>query len=197
MKSISKYKSCILTLIISGIIFSSLGVYAATIIGANEVAVSSTHTDKTNVKDSLDELYNMSEYGTATASDILTGKTALVNGKQIIGTYSQPSGNLNIEANGNYDVTGYASTTVNVSPTANLQTETKTSQATTNKGYAHVTVKVVFSELSNIIGVSNIVTDHGWDAFIEAFSYSGNTITVDFYTVNATTVKVTATAIGY
>lgn len=59
MKFISRYKKFIMTFIIGGILFSSIGAYAALIIGANEVAVTSSKTTKTTVQDSLDELYDL------------------------------------------------------------------------------------------------------------------------------------------
>lgn len=51
---------------------------------------------------------------TATASDILSGKTAYAKGQKITGTYAVPSGTKTITTNGTHDVKNYASATVNV-----------------------------------------------------------------------------------
>lgn len=47
--------------------------------------------NQTNVQGSINDLYNKVVYGDATSSDILKGKTALVGGKQIVGTYTCPT----------------------------------------------------------------------------------------------------------
>lgn len=69
MGIITKYKNYILIFVISGILFSSIGAYAALVISSSEVAVNSSYTNKTNVKDSLDEIYN----------EVDTGKSNIIN----------------------------------------------------------------------------------------------------------------------
>jgi len=80
----------------------------------------------------------------AVANDIVTGKTAYVNGQKLTGTYAGiiPSGSINIIQNGTTDVSQYASANVNVPiPTPNLQnksitiTENGTNTITPDTGY--------------------------------------------------------------
>ncbi len=72
--------------ILGAIIFGSIGVYAASKIYANNISYESDKSTKTNVADSLDELYSMVNIGDATKEDIREGKEALVNGKRVIGS---------------------------------------------------------------------------------------------------------------
>ena len=46
---------------------------------------------QTNVQNAINDLYNKVAYGDAKASDILSGKKALVGGKEIVGTYTCPT----------------------------------------------------------------------------------------------------------
>lgn len=68
-------------LIIFGIMMFSVGVSAGVVLNANQVS----YNNKT-VEDALNDLYSKSNYGDATASDIKSGKTALVNGSIVTGT---------------------------------------------------------------------------------------------------------------
>lgn len=92
MKIISKYKSHILVFIISGILFSSVGAYAALIISSNEVAVNSSHTNKTNVADSLDEIYTAIDDGKSNIINSLNSKGLELTSNA---TYSQIVNGIN------------------------------------------------------------------------------------------------------
>lgn len=80
----------------------------------------------------------------AVANDIVTGKTAYVNGQKLTGTYEGiiPTGTKSITQNGTVDVSNYASANVSVpTPTPNLQsksvtiTENGTTTITADSGY--------------------------------------------------------------
>ena len=96
---------------ILGIIISGTTVFAVTQISASEIEYDNTHS----VKDKIDDLYttattfkNLSQTTTATASDLLTGKTAYDNLGNLItgnisisdcvsGTYTKPANsNVNL-----------------------------------------------------------------------------------------------------
>ena len=49
--------------------------------------VSYNKNNQTTVQNALDDLYNKANYGNATAGQILKGRTALVGGKKVTGTY--------------------------------------------------------------------------------------------------------------
>ena len=87
-------KSNIAYFLIGAIIFSSITALAVTEINANQI----TYTDKNNQTKSidavLDDLYTKASFGNATANDIAYGKTALVGGEQITGTYSGAASNV-------------------------------------------------------------------------------------------------------
>lgn len=76
-------KKKITFLILFGVSMFITGVGAAIVINAKDVVYKNNKT----VEDTLNDLYSKSNYGDATADDILEGKKALVNGKQITGTY--------------------------------------------------------------------------------------------------------------
>ena len=80
----------------------------------------------------------------AVANDIVTGKTAYVNGNKLTGTYTGiiPTGTKSITQNGTVDVSQYASANVNVpTPSPTLQsksvtiTENETTTITADSGY--------------------------------------------------------------
>ena len=86
-------KSRLFIFIISGIIFTNLGVYATIAYYAKDVLYISNDGKSVTVNDALDNLYsmkneltNLKSLGDATEDDILEGKTAVVNGNLLTGT---------------------------------------------------------------------------------------------------------------
>lgn len=77
--------SRIFLVIISGILFTSLGVYASSFYNAKDIIYNNDNSEVVNVNEALDELYSITNLGDASATDILKGKTALVQGKLIEG----------------------------------------------------------------------------------------------------------------
>ena len=70
-----------------------------------------------NVNEALDDLHNKINVGDATASDILEGKTALVQGQLVTGTKldSKKVHCGSYSANGSFDITTYGLSNVDVS----------------------------------------------------------------------------------
>ena len=89
--------------IVIGIIISSGIVYAATTISSSSVM----YGDKT-VSATLDDLINKTKVGTATAADIASGKTALVQGSLVTGTNSGGSRIIDLGTGTSFDVSSYA-----------------------------------------------------------------------------------------
>jgi len=93
----------IIVVFITGIIIGSvISVYATTILNSSDISydMSDSELSSTNVQDAIDELYKLYESesscsctsgGTANASTILKGYTAVVNGNLITGTMANYS----------------------------------------------------------------------------------------------------------
>ena len=90
-------RSRIFLIIICGIIFTSVGGYAATTYKASDVVYNASDGTTTNVETALNDIYNIKKLGTATSGDIASGKTAVVQGKLVTGTLNNDSGLNNVK----------------------------------------------------------------------------------------------------
>lgn len=126
----------------------------------------------------------------AIANDIVTGKTAFVNGEKITGTYTGiiPTGTKNIIENGTVDVTNYASANVNVpAPTPNLQsksltiTENGTQTVSADSGYDGLDEVEITTNVSSSGGGKNFQsnTDTFYAIGNGAYTHSGLKLTVN------------------
>ena len=79
-------RSRIFLVIICGIVFTSIGVYASTAYKSSEISYTPSGGTETNVENALNDIYNIKKLGNATAGDIASGKTAVVQGKLITGS---------------------------------------------------------------------------------------------------------------
>lgn len=86
-------KKKIFYILIGVLIGFSTKVVADTLINSNQVAYkpSDSNWSVENVDAAVTSLYDKINYGNATASDIKSGKTALVNGKPVTGNYTCPT----------------------------------------------------------------------------------------------------------
>ena len=98
-------KSRIFLVIICGIIFTSVGAYAAVTYKASDVLYTSSDGTSMTVNDALNDIYQIKTLGDATASDILNGKTAIVQGKLVTGNVEVPDGTyyINVGVNAAYN----------------------------------------------------------------------------------------------
>lgn len=113
-------KKTIITVLISGFVFSVISVYATTVLLANQVAYDNNISGLTseNVQGALDELNTKTNVGNATSSQILENASALVNGVLITGSMpnngawnNTPTTNTKVTIpNGYHDGTGYVDT---------------------------------------------------------------------------------------
>ena len=81
-------KSRIFLIVLLCIISCGIGVYAATTYKASDVVYNASDGTSMNVNDALNNIYQITKLGDATADNILKGKTAVVQGKLITGTGS-------------------------------------------------------------------------------------------------------------
>lgn len=133
----------------------------------------------------------------ATSNDIVTGKTAFVNGEKITGSYAGiiPTGTININENAVVDVTNYASASVNVpAPSPNLQsksieiTENGTQTVLADSGYDGLDEVEITTNVQSSGGGKNFQsnTDTFYAIGNGAYTHSGLKLTVNktgIYTV--------------
>ena len=111
-------RNSLFAFLLGAIIFGSIGIYGANAYKSNTIEYSPTDSSWgiNNVSDALNSLYNMKTelndlkgLGNATAEDITSGKTAVVQGKLVTGTKEQQvrwsiisygNEHMNIENNG-------------------------------------------------------------------------------------------------
>ena len=167
---------------ILGIILCSGIVYASSLYKAIDISYNKENWEVSNVNDALDELKNRTDIlmtGDATASDIKSGKTAVVNGELITGT--------------SQDVT--------------FTTQTVTSSFSANSNNVGPIV-FNFSFPNKVLGIVNMSgvnsNNYGDGASVGVWnnmiSISGNRVQLYLRGLNpysATSGTVTLTAIGY
>ncbi len=90
MEEKKKHKTMIgIEVILLGMIIAIVGTNASSNPPSNGVSYSKNN--QTTVEGALNDLYNKANYGNATESQILKGRTALVGGKKVTGTYVAPT----------------------------------------------------------------------------------------------------------
>lgn len=83
----------VLGFIIGVIVTLCVNTFANTIFDGVVVSYNK-YNSETNVQDAIDDLYDRSSYGDAAAGNILSGKTALINGSKVTGTMTNLSNTI-------------------------------------------------------------------------------------------------------
>ncbi len=131
MEEKKKHKVMIgIEVILLGMILAIVGTNAASSNPPSN-GVSYSKNSQTTVEGALDDLYNKANYGTASAGQILSGKTALVGGSKVTGT--MPSKNGSSKAT---KVSGNASNLYMVFPYGYYPAETHFSTTNSSEVYA-------------------------------------------------------------
>lgn len=119
-------KSNLLSFMLGAILFGGIGVYAANEYNANLIKY-----NETNVESALNDLYDLTNYGTASASDILSGKTALINGIKVTGTAADPTTKYDEGYNAGYSAGKNAKISIVISNYINGETGWQNSSSIT------------------------------------------------------------------
>ena len=179
---LKNYKKILIGVII-GLVISGATIYADMLFSSNQVSYFpvDSNWNVNNVESAITDLYDKILYGDATATDILSGKTAVVGGKKITGTNDSmnygdataadiKSGKTAVVKG--EKITGTGSSAVSITVTLNRQSD---STATYNSGYTGYT-KVGVISLSNIYVNSTCGNNCGSN--INASINSSGTITL-------------------
>lgn len=166
-------KSRIFIFIISGIVFTSLGVYAANKYNANEIIYNASNGINVTVNEALNNLYNIKQeldniknIGDATSSDIVEGKTAVVKGKAITGESSPDGTQLQkVKKIGtiSFSTNDYRTATVDVSKL--------------DENYSKYTVNNFLITLPNVISATAYASSSGYPSQSCNLNYSYNSST--------------------
>lgn len=163
-KIINKLKNNSLFTFILGIILCGGVVYGINAYNANDILYTTSDGVETNVNDAINSLYDMKQeleniksVGDATAADIKSGKTAVVQGTKITGTLSGTSNVIYLGTGVSFNVSnvaGYQNFTaanfiVGVTAIGNLD-----ARARTNNEHRYVTTLVTGFSLSKSYNAS-------------------------------------------
>ena len=159
MKEFLKDNYKIIIGLILGIVISSTSVYALNISSSSvEQDNSSSNLTSNNVKDAIDEVYQVHSYGGASEDDVLSGKTFASNGKKKVGNILINASGFGGEAVENGITVNYSSTNVSLSGSdILLENESK---LTIPSGY-----------YSNPISISNIKDNASANVNLDSSGY--------------------------
>lgn len=185
----------------------SYNVGAATTIPASGVVYGNT-----TVQSTLDSLITKANAGDATAAQILSGKKALVNGSLITGTMTNnaawtntpnASGQVIIPA-GYHNGSGYVDTSTvydngyaagKSASTVTYKTQTLSGSTSIN-AFSTVDVKLTFSSLKQVVGISDISGSGSYSKIKRAYFASSTSIVLQLSNDSDSTQTFTYKVIG-
>ena len=171
MKKMNKIVFTIVLCIIS----CGIGVTAATVYQANTVMYTPTDTNwkVTNVSEALNSLNEKVNVGTATASQILSGKTALVKGQSVTGTMTNRGAvTTSLNAGGSYTIpAGYHNGSGKI--TANSLSSQTSATATAEDIASGKTAYVNGTKITGTYSGGTTIIDLGTGTSFDVSSYAG------------------------